>query len=133
MKKAITLILLSFVLVFTALVPSCSSGVDKNQYDRAIVELQTLRDKRAKAQIYGLFLDLLMSEFYQKANLQSRYQFSSTTEWTNALDLMAKTVADPKIISLLGKMKTASADDQFLVLLEMEDYLTEKIVTTLQN
>jgi hypothetical protein len=127
MKKIVVLVLLSLTLVFTALVPSCSSSVDKKQYDMAMEELTTLRDKKTKAEIYALFLDRLMSQFYQQANLPSRYQFNSIQEWSDALDAMAATIADPKLISLLAKMKTNSA-----AFLELENYLTDQIVTTLK-
>jgi hypothetical protein len=132
MRKTILPVLLSLSLLFTAFASSCSSGVDKNQYDRAVQELNVLREKKAKAQLYALFLDLLMSQFYKLANLPSRYQFSTIDEWSKALDTMAANMADAKITSLLNKMKTKPADEQFLVLLELENYVIDQIATTLQ-
>jgi len=40
---------------------------------------------------------------------------------------MAATMDDPKIISLLAKMKTNSS-----AFIELENYLTDQLVTTLQ-
>lgn len=127
MKKTAVLVLLSLALIFTAFAPSCSSGVDKKQYDLAVQELNDLREKKAKAGLYATFLDLFMSQFYKEAKLPSRYQFNTLDEWSKALDSMAATMADAKITSLLNKMKTNSA-----AFLELENYVIDQIATTLQ-
>lgn len=128
MKKTITLILLTIVLVFTALVPACSNGgVDKKQYDLAMAELTTLRDKKARAQAYSLFLDRLMWFLYDKANLPTNYKFASDAEWFSSVDSAAQAIADPKIISFVSKMKTDSS-----AYLELQKYVIDQIVTTLQ-
>jgi hypothetical protein len=128
MKKMIVPALLAFALVFTALVPACSSGVDKNQYDRALAELTTVRDKKAKAEVYALFLDLIMAPLYMESDLPARYQFSSADEWFKAVESMSKTLADPEIESLVAKMKTNLAYH-----LELQKYVIDQIVTTLES
>jgi hypothetical protein len=127
MKINILAISLAVLLLFPTSGLSCSSGIDQNQYDRALQELNVLREKKAKAELYTLFLDLLMSQFFQQANVASRYQFNSIEEWSRALDTMATTINDNQLNTLMTKMKKDVS-----AIFEVQSYVISQITMTLK-
>ena len=127
MRKTIFLVLLSVSLLFTASASSCSSGIDKSQYDKAVQELTVLREKKTKAEMYALFLDLLMSQFFKQANVPSRFQFNTVEEWGRALDTMATTINDSQLTALIAKMKKDAT-----AVFEVQSYVINQIATALK-
>jgi hypothetical protein len=89
--------------------------------------MTVLREKKAKAELYTLFLDLLMSQFFQQANVASRYQFNSIEEWSRALDTMATTINDNQLNTLMTKMKKDVS-----AIFEVQSYVISQITMTLK-
>jgi hypothetical protein len=127
MKKTIILILLSISLVFTTTVSACSSGISKEQYDKVSQEAASLREKKAEAALYALFLDLLMYQIYKQENISTRFEFSTYGEWIQAMSNMATTINDVQLISLLDKMKKDPSS-----FIQVANYVISHIETTLQ-
>ena len=116
MKKKIMLILLGVSLVFTAFVSSCSNSVSKADYDKLNQEATDLREKKAEAGSYALFLDLLMYPmFSDQKDVQTRYTFKDMNEWSQAVNNMATSLNDDKLNSLITKMQNNQATPATLI------------------
>ena len=127
MKKRILIVLLCTSLVFPAFVSSCSSGVTKEQYDKLNQEAASLREQKAEAGTYALFLDLLMYPVFENSNYQSRYNFQSNVEWSTALAAMATTINDDQLNTLMNKVSNNQAP-----MSDVLNYVLQHIENTLK-
>lgn len=109
MKKTILLMLLCISLLFTAAASSCSSGISKEQYDKLNQEAALLREKKAEAGLYVLFLDLLMYPLFKQANIPTRYTFDNDEQWAQALSAMARSLQDDQLTGMLARLQKGQA------------------------
>ena len=128
MKKLFLVVFIAISLVFTSAVSSCSSGVSQQQYDELYDEVNTLRGEKAEATMYVFFLDTLMYQFYKLNNIPTNYEFASYDEWLQSLTRTADSMKDPKLTSLLDKVK--KDPNGFM---ELANYVITHISTTLES